>query len=87
MGIDSLEVSGYFFQQIAEINRGLRNVTVVPWLSIFTAYDQTMRVIQRPDFSLKFLLDAQNLCIKYFGEKLLAAESGSTADGYARGLF
>ena len=86
-GIDSLEVSEFLFQQFAEINNRMKNVSVVPWLSVFTPYDKTMRVIQHWDFSLKFLIDAQRLAKKYFAPALLEAESGSTADGYARGLF
>ena len=57
------------------------------WVSVFTPYDKPMRVIQRPDFSLKFLIDAQALATKYFGPELMANHSGGTNHGYARGLF
>lgn len=87
MGIDSLETSETLFQQMAALNQKLKNVSVIPWLSVFTPYDKSMRVIQQKDFSLRFLIDAQRLCKKYFAPALLDAESGSTADGYARGLF
>lgn len=87
IGIDPLPVAETLFREMAEINRGLKNVTVLPWLSVFTPYETSMRLIQHPDFSLQFLLQAQELCRAYFPADLLAAESGGTADGYARGLF
>jgi hypothetical protein len=87
IGIDSLEVTELLFSEMAKINAQLRNTKVVPWLSVFTAYDNSMKPIQHKDFSLQFLLDAQNLAKKYFSEGDLLSESGSTADGYARGLF
>ena len=86
-GLDSLEVTEYFFQQLANVNKTLKHVTIVPWLSIFTAYNEAMRVIQRPEFGLRFLLDMMDLCHKYFDADLLMNESGGTGDGYARGLF
>src|SRR5215467_7891415 len=58
-GLDSPETTDDFFQQLAAINRGKKHATVVPWLSVFTPYDKPMRVIQRPDFSLNFLIEAQ----------------------------
>ncbi|WP_394838761.1 hypothetical protein LVJ94_17870 [Pendulispora rubella] len=87
MGIDSLETSEALFQKMADMNRQLKHAVVMPWLSIFTPYDRPMRAIQQPDFSLRFLLDAQELCRKYFDEPWLASESGGTAQGFARGLF
>jgi hypothetical protein len=54
---------------------------------VFTPYDKPMRVIQRPEFSFKFLIDAQDLAKKYFGAESCANESGGTGHGYARGLF
>lgn len=86
-GIDPLETTEYFFQQLAEINRGKQHAMVVPWMSVFTPYDKAMRVIQRPDFSLEFLIKAQQLAQKYFGADVCAAETGGTGHGYARGLF
>jgi hypothetical protein len=86
-GIDAPETTEYFFQQLAAINRRNTRATIVPWLSVFTPYDKPMRVIQRPDFSLTFLIEAQQLAEKYFGRELMANESGGTGHGYARGLF
>lgn len=87
MGLDSLAVTEYFFQQLAEINQTLKNTTIIPWLSIFTAYNDAMRTIQHPDFGLEFLIDGIELCKKYFDLNLLNNESGGTGEGYARGLF
>ena len=87
IGIDSLEVTESFFQQLAEINAGLKNVTVIPWLSIFTPYSAGMRLIQQKGFDLGFIFKAQALAKKYFGSEMMENESGGTVDGYARGLF
>lgn len=87
MGLDNLSVSESFFQYISKINEGNRNATVLPWLSIFTTYSDGMKKIQQPDFGLGFLVDAVDLCKKYFDSDLLANKSGSTSEGYARGLF
>jgi hypothetical protein len=87
MGIDSLEVSERLFQEMADFNRGLKRAKIIPWLSIFTPYDESMRTIQRADFSLRLLIESQRLAEKYFGADVMARESGSTAEGYARGLF
>ncbi len=87
MGLDSPETTDYFFRRLAQINAGKRNVTVLPWVSVFTPYDEPMRRIQQPGFGLKSLLDAQALCARYFDAGLLAEESGGTGQGYARGLF
>ena len=87
MGLDSLEVTESFFQQLAEINKTLKHTTVLPWLSIFTAYNDGMRAIQREEFGLRFLLNSMEICKKYFDADLLANHSGGTNDGYARGLF
>jgi hypothetical protein len=86
-GLDSPETTDDFFQQLADINRGKKHATVVPWLSVFTPYDKPMRVIQRHDFSLTFLIEAQQRAEKYFGRDLMAQHSGGTGHGYARGLF
>src|SRR5207248_2318436 len=45
-------------------------------------FDQELRNI-----SLKFLIEAHQLCKKYFDPALLASDSGGTGHGYARGLF
>ena len=87
MGIDTLETSELLFQKMADMNRQLKHAVVMPWLSVFTPYDHPMRAIQQPDFSLRFLLDAQELSRKYFDSTLLETESGGTAQGFARGLF
>jgi hypothetical protein len=87
MGLDSLDVTEYFFQQLAEINQSLKHTQIVPWLSIFTAYNDAMRTIQNKDFNLRFLLDGMKLTKKYFKPELLVNESGTTSDGYARGFF
>lgn len=87
IGIDPLQTAETLFQEMSAINRGLKNVTVLPWLSVFTPYEISMRLIQHPEFSLEFLIRAQDLCRSYFPADLLASESGGTADGYARGLF
>lgn len=87
IGIDSLETTEYLFSLMAEMNRKLKHTTIVPWLSVFTPYDETMRIIQNREFSLGFIIDAQFLAERYFGAALMERESGSTADGYARGLF
>jgi hypothetical protein len=87
IGIDSLETVEDLFRQLAELNRSLDYAKVVPWLSVFTPYASSMRTIQHPDFSMTFLLEAMELATKYFGQDLIEAESGTTADGYARGLF
>jgi hypothetical protein len=87
MGIDSLEVTDRLFKEMADFNRGLKRAKIIPWLSIFTPYDESMRIIQRPDFSLRLLIESQQLAEKYFGAETMARESGSTAEGYARGLF
>jgi hypothetical protein len=87
MGLDSLEVTEQFFQRLAAINASLQRTTVLPWLSIFTPYNAAMRTLQRPDFGLEFLLAGIDLCQKYFDPQLLANSSGSTGEGYARGLF
>ncbi len=87
MGLDVLETSAEFFQELAMVNQGLRRTTVLPWVSIFTPYSDGMRKLQRSDFSLEFLLRAQKLCQEYFAPVLLAEKSGGTGQGYARGLF
>ncbi|MFN7097147.1 MAG: hypothetical protein ACK4PR_06275 [Gammaproteobacteria bacterium] len=87
MGLDSLEVTEYFFQKLADINSRLQRTSIVPWLSIFTPYNDAMRLIQRQEFSLGFLFDAIKLCKKYFSIEMLNNNSGSTREGYARGLF
>lgn len=87
LGIDSLQVTEHFFKEIAEINKQLKHVQVVPWLSIFTPYTAAMRLIQQPTFGLKFIIEGIELAKKYFDAKVLETESGGTADGYARGLF
>lgn len=87
MGLDSLAVTEQFFQQLADINKTLKHTTVLPWLSIFTPYNNAMRTLQRSDFGLGFLVEGIKLCKKYFDPKLLANDSGSTGEGYARGLF
>lgn len=87
MGLDDLSVTEAFFQQLAQINKTLKHTTILPWLSIFTAYNEGMRAIQHHDFGLKFLFNAMDLCKKYFDPQLLATQSGGTSDGYARGLF
>ena len=87
MGLDSLATTESFFQQLYEINKTLKNTIIVPWLSIFTAYNEGMRAIQRDDFGLRFLLDSIALCKNYFDHDLLEHNSGGTSDGYARGLF
>jgi len=87
LGLDSLAVTEQFFQQLATINASLKHSTILPWLSIFTPYNAAMRTLQRPDFGLAFLLEGMALCQKYFDPQLLANSSGSTGEGYARGLF
>lgn len=87
VGIDSLETTEYLFSKLSEINREFSNISVIPWLSVFTPYDGSMREIQNSEFSLRFLIDAQDLAKTYFDPILVASESGSTQEGYARGLF
>lgn len=87
MGLDSLATTEYFFQKLSEINISLKYTKVVPWLSIFTPYNDAMRAIQQKDFGLQFLLDSIELSKRYFGNNLLENDSGGTSDGYARGLF
>lgn len=87
MGLDSLEVTEHFFQEIAAINCSLKHTTILPWLSIFTAYNQGMKNLQRSEFGLSFLLQAMQLCEKYFDRNQLKTNSGGTSDGYARGLY
>lgn len=87
LGIDSLQVTEDFFRELAEINRHLSKVKVVPWLSIFTPYTAAMRLIQQSSFGLRFIIDGIELAKKYFNVETLETESGGTADGYARGLF
>jgi hypothetical protein len=87
MGLDSLAVTEQFFQTLAAINSTLHHTTILPWLSIFTPYNNAMRTLQRADFGLGFLLNSVTLCQKYFDRQLLATASGSTGEGYARGLF
>jgi hypothetical protein len=87
VGIDSLETTESFFQELASINQTLKHASVIPWMSVFTPYDDHMRVLQQPSFSMKFLLGAQALARKYFPEQLLLEQSGSTGEGYARGFF
>ena len=87
LGLDSLEVTEYFFQKLFEINKTLKHTTILPWLSIFTTYHKGMRAIQANNFGLPFLLEAMELTKQYFDSQLLIQESGSTADGYARGFY
>ena len=87
LGIDSLEVTEALFAELSRINKDLERVTVVPWLSIFTPYTPAMRLIQQPSFGLEFLLRGMELARKYFDSGLLESESGTTGEGYARGLF
>jgi len=87
VGIDSLEVTEYFYKQLDEINKTLKHTKVIPWLSIFTPYNEPMKMIQRKDFSLSFLYEAMNLSESYFGKELMKNESGGTNLGYARGLY
>jgi len=87
MGLDSFDVSHYFFGELSKINQSLKHTTILPWLSIFTPYNKAMRVIQQPSFGLPFILEGMELCEKYFDSKLLAQKSGTTAEGYARGLY
>lgn len=87
IGLDSLTVTEYFFQQLAEINHSLKHTKIVPWLSIFTAYSDAMHTIQNKDFNLSFLINGMILAKKYFEPALLLKESGTTSDGYARGFF
>jgi hypothetical protein len=87
IGIDSLETTERLFRELDSLNRELKHSMVVPWMSVFTPYDDHMRVLQQPGFSLKFLLDAHALARKYFSEPLLREQSGSTGEGYARGFF
>jgi hypothetical protein len=87
LGIDSLATTEVFFAELARINRGLKRVKIVPWLSIFTAYTAPMRLIQQPGFGLEFLVEGMELARRYFGSDLLDSESGGTRDGFARGLF
>ncbi len=87
MGLDDLSVTEQFFAQLAQINKKLKHTTILPWLSIFTAYNEGMRAIQHQDFNLKFIFNAMDICKKYFDPQLLVSHSGGTGDGYARGLF
>ena len=87
IGIDSLEVTEGLFSELARINGTLRHARIVPWLSVFTAYSPSMRLIQQRDFGLDFILRARELAEHYFGKELLEAESGGTVEGYARGLY
>lgn len=87
VGIDSLEVTEYFFQQLDAINKNLKHTKVIPWLSIFTPYNEGMKMIQRKDYSLSFLYEAMALSERYFGSELMKNESGGTNLGYARGLY
>lgn len=87
VGIDSLEVTEYFFKQLDEINKTLKNTKVIPWMSIFTPYNEAMKIIQRKDFSLSFLYEVMDKAEGYFGKELIQNESGGTNLGYARGLY
>jgi hypothetical protein len=87
MGLDSLATTEHFFQQIAAINKTLKHTSIVPWLSIFTAYNKAMKGLQQKDFGLEFLLQGMQLCEKYFDKDLLQTQSGGTSDGYARGFY
>ena len=87
LGLDDLATTEYFFQQLAALNQTLTQTKVLPWLSVFTPYNQAMQRIQQQDFGLPFLLKAVDLYKQYFSEELLPRETGGTADGYARGFF
>lgn len=87
IGIDSLEVTEEFFRQLDAINKTLKTTKVIPWLSIFTPYNDGMRSIQRKDYDLSFIYKAMALSEKYFGKDLMEQESGGTNLGYARGLY
>jgi len=87
MGLDSLEITEHFFQEIAAINKQLKHTTILPWLSIFTAYNKAMKGLQQKDFGLDFLLRGMKLCEKYFDKEMLQTLSGGTSDGYARGFY
>lgn len=87
VGIDSLEVTQEFFRQLDEINKTLKHTKVIPWMSIFTPYNEAMKIIQRKDFSLSFLYQVMDMAEGYFGKELMHSESGGTDLGYARGLY
>lgn len=87
IGIDSLEVTEEFYKELDAINKSLKNTKVIPWLSIFTPYNDAMRSIQRKDYDLSFSLKAMKLSEKYFGKDMMENESGGTNLGYARGLY
>jgi len=87
VGIDSLEVTQEFFRQLDEINKTLKHTKVIPWMSIFTPYNEPMKIIQRKDFSLSFLYQVMDMAETYFGKELMVNSSGGTQHGYARGLY
>lgn len=87
VGIDSLEVTRDFFRQLDEINKTLKHTKIIPWMSIFTPYNEAMKIIQRKDFSLSFLYQVMDMAEEYFGKDLIEKESGGTNLGYARGLY
>lgn len=86
-GLDSLDVTEKFFERIARMNQTLLHVNIIPWISIFTVYNKAMKTLQRSDFGLAYLLKVMKLANQYFGNEMMANESGSTSDGYARGLY
>ncbi len=87
IGLDSLETTEDLFKILSDMNNKLKRTKIIPWLSIFTPYNNGMMPLQRQDFGMSFLLQAQKMAVEYFGEQEMTAESGGTVDGYARGLF
>jgi hypothetical protein len=86
-GIDPLSTTEELFAQMARINDKHQHARVVPWLSVFTPYAASMAVIQNREFSLQYLIDIQDLTRRYFGSEVAELQTGSTAEGFARGLF
>jgi hypothetical protein len=87
IGLDDLSVTEYLFQAIKSINDQLSSPRIIPWLSIFTAYNNAMRIISHPQFGLGFLFEAMALAERYFDRDVLLNKSGGTNEGYARGLY
>lgn len=87
VGLEALSRTEAFFEKLSAINHAFGQTVVAPWVSIFCPYSERQRQLLHPDFSLSFLIKAQQLCKEYFDPKLMAKNSGSTAQGHARGLF
>ncbi len=87
MGLDSLKVTEELFAYLAKLNQNLKSTQILPWLSIFTTYNNAMRTLANANYNFSFLIASMELAKKYFDPLLLASQSGTTGEGYARGLF